>query len=217
MSTTTLQHVTYSTQLLSASNAKGAIECIASTFLAGEPMTKALQIREQDFYDFVEIFVNKAITDGLSIVTKDKETDRVVGCLVCQDFNADLPDGIEKVAESFAPIFSLLGHLDERYKARYQVNKGELYHLFMGGVVKEYAGQGIIHQMTRQGEILARAYGFKAAIGEATGPISQHVYLKHLGYKEIDAICYDDFLYEGAYIFKNVTDCKSCKLIYKAL
>jgi hypothetical protein len=217
MSSTILQHVTYSTHLLSTSHAQGAIECIASTFLGGEPMTRALKLKESDFYDFVEIFIHKAISEGLSIVAKDPDTDRIIGCLVCQDFNADLPEGIERVSESFAPIFSLLTHLDERYKARYGVNMGDLYHLFMGGVAKKYSGQGIIHQMTHQGEMLARSYGFKAAIGEATGPVSQHVYLNHLGYKEIDAVTYRDFVYQGTYVFKDVTSCTSCKLIYKVL
>jgi hypothetical protein len=217
MSTTTLQPITFNIHLLSDAHAKGAIECITSTFLSGEPMTRALNIKKQDFYDFVELFINKAIAEGLSIVAKTPDTNRIIGCLVCQDFNSDLPQGIERVAESFAPIFELLGHLDDRYKARHEVHSGEMYHLFMGGVDREFAGQGIIHQMTHQAEMLARSIGFTAAIGEATGPVSQHVYLNHLGYKVLDAICYQDFLFEGDYVFRSITECESCKLIYKAL
>jgi hypothetical protein len=87
----------------------------------------------------------------------------------------------------------------------------------MGGVLKGYGGQGIIHQMTQKAEELARKHGFIGAVGEVTGPISQHVYLNHLGYQEVDAVSYHAYTYEGEHIFRNVSACTSCKLIYKPL
>jgi len=149
-------------------------------------------------------------------VAKD-ETGRVVGCLICADFAGDLPDGLDTISPKFTPIFCLLGELDERYKEKYPVERGELYHLFMGGVLKAYASAGLIRQLTHAAEMLARHRGFRGAIGEATGPISQHVYLSYLGYREVMALSYAEFAFEGEKIFANITDCPSCKLIYKAL
>jgi ribosomal protein S18 acetylase RimI-like enzyme len=204
-------------EILTAKDYEGTVLCAASTFVAGEPMVSVLEIDNKDFLYFSEIFVKKAIADGLSVIAKDAVTGQVVGCMISEDFVTGPPQGIERVSPSLGPIFQMLGTLDERYKEHHPVKPGEIYHQFMLGVLGSYAGKGIGHQLTVESERLARNKGYKAIMCEVTGPVSQHIFLNQLGYKEVDAIAYHDFVYEGKQVFRDITACGSCKLIYKAL
>ncbi|MDO1447296.1 GNAT family N-acetyltransferase [Rhodocytophaga aerolata] len=204
-------------EILTEKDYEGTVLCAASTFVAGEPMVTVLDIAKKDFLYFSEIFVRKAIADGLSVIAKDAVTGQVVGCMISEDFVTDPPQGIELVAPSLGPIFHMLGTLDERYKEHHSVKQGEIYHQFMLGVLSTYAGKGIGHRLTIESERLAKAKRYKAIMCEVTGPVSQHIFLNQLGYKEVDAIAYHDFVYEGQHIFKHITACESCKLIYKAI
>jgi ribosomal protein S18 acetylase RimI-like enzyme len=134
---------------------------------------------------------------------------------VCEDFVTELPEGIENISSNFNPIIALLCELDDPFKIENNVVPGQYLHMFMGGVYKEYAGSGIASGMTQFIEGHAKSKGFKGAVGEVTGPISQHVYIKQLGYKEISAIDYSNFKFEGENIFQNINECKSCILIAK--
>jgi hypothetical protein len=207
-----MSHIRYS--ILKEKDFEGAAECISSTFSKGEPMTKALGIKKADFDYFAEVFIKKAVKDELSVVAKNSDG-KVIGCIVCEDFITDLPDGIEGISSSFDPIISMLGELDEKYKVENNITNGQLLHMFMGGVYKEYAGLGVAAGMTQFIEGYTKSKNFKGAIGEVTGPISQHVYINQLGYKEVSSISYKSFQFEGKYIFSDITDCESCKLIVK--
>ena len=50
---------------------------------------------------------------------------------------------------------------------------------------------------------MGRIRGFQEAVGEPTGPISQHS-LKALNYKRITGIGFDEFNYRGTILFKNL-------------
>ncbi|MDJ1479021.1 hypothetical protein QNI16_00920 [Cytophagaceae bacterium YF14B1] len=205
--------ITYS--VLTKDDVEGAVDCISSTFTYGEPMTKLLGISKKEFDHFAKLFVNKAVTDGLSIVAKDSISGEVIGCLVCEDFITELPEGIETISEKFFPIFGLLEELTNKFKSQNVVAQGELYHLFMGGVRKEFAGKGVIDELTLEAEKLAQSKNFKGAIGEATGPISQHVYVNRFGYQPLDIVEYKEFLFEDAPVFADIQDCEKCQLIIK--
>jgi hypothetical protein len=207
-----MSHIRYS--ILKPKDFEGATECISSTFSQGEPMTKSLGIKKSDFDYFAEVFIKKAVKDEVSVVAKDS-AGKVIGCIVCEDFITDLPEGSEKISSSFDPIIALLGELDEKYKVENNVQPGQLLHMFMGGVYKEYAGMGVALGMTQFIESHTKSKSFKGAIGEVTGPISQHVYINQLGYKDVSSISYKTFQFEGKRIFSNITECEGCKLIVK--
>jgi hypothetical protein len=203
-------------QVLTEENLKSAIECISNTFYFGEPMTKALNITLEEFKYFASIVLRKAVLDKLSVVALDNITGKVVGVLIAEDFMTEPPEGIETISPKFLPIFELLGNLDTRYKEKYPVHPGELYHIFMVGVYKKYAGLSL--PLTRTAEIIARSKGYVAAIGEATNPISYKIYTKRLGFKDVEGvkpITYAKFEYSGKQVFANISECASCQIIRK--
>jgi hypothetical protein len=211
-----LRDISY--QVLAEDDLQSAIECISSTFYFGEPITKALDITLEEFKYFAGILLRKAVLDKLSVVAKDNVKGIVVGVLIAEDFMTEPPANIETISPKFLPIFELLGTLDTRYKEKYPVQLGELYHIFMVGVYKEYPGLSL--PLTRTAEIIAREKGYIAAIGEATNPISYTIYTKRLGFKDVkgvEPITYGKFEYSGKQVFANISECANCQIIRKVL
>jgi len=202
---------------LSYRDIEEAVECIAKTFSLGEPMTSLLQITENEFRYFARIFIEKTAQEGLSVVARNAETGQFLGCIICEDYVTDLPEGIGMISPNFGPIVELLDTLGANYKADNNVAKGEIYHLFMGGVYPQYAGLNIAKTLTEHLENMARNKGYSKAIGEVTGPISQHVYIDKLGYSPVYDISYKDFIFEGNTVFEAINSCESCILIVKDL
>lgn len=203
-------------QILAEDTLESAIECISRSFQSREPMTKALGITLEEFKHCAKILLRKAVKDQLSLVATDNRTGKVIGALICEDFLTEPPEDIETVSPKFFPIFELLGGLDEAYKKKYLVKPGQLYHICMVGVDKEYAG--LSTRLTKIAEHMARKKGYIASIGEATGPISYKIYTQHLGFREIegiDRIYYKDFYHEGQPVFRHITECNSCRLLIK--
>ncbi len=200
--------------LIKPQDIDGVTKCLAATFMR-EPMTKVLGITLEEFNHFAYLFVQKAAQEGLSILARDPNSEEVIGCLVAEDFVTDPPAGIETVCEKFYPIFALLGGLDEAYKETNPVVPGQLYHIFMVGVQRAYAGSGVIHKLNMAAERLAQSKGYKGAIGEATGPISYGIYTKRQLFKEVHSIAYRDFRFDGKAVFASVSDCESCRLLVK--
>ncbi|MBD2387665.1 hypothetical protein [Cylindrospermum sp. FACHB-282] len=203
-------------QILTEGHLSSAIECLSSTFQSREPMTQALKITLEEFEYFAEILLQKAVNDQLSLVALDQINGKVVGVLIGEDFVTEPPERIKTVSSKFLPIFELLGSLDKAYKQQYPVESGQLYHIFMVGVYKEYAGLSV--RLIKIAESIAHKKGYVGSIGESTGHIAHQINTKRLGFKEVEGIApvyYDDFHYEGQRVFTEITECQSCRLVFK--
>lgn len=193
----------------------GAVKCVLNTFLRGEPMLNALGVKKDEFIHFVEIYVKKAISDGYSVVAL--ENDRVIGSIVSEDLLTEPPKGIEKCFEFMMPVFDVLSKLDEKYIEAKKPQKGEVYHMLLGSVYKEYAGNKVTVNMIKRADELAVEAGFKKNVVEATGNISAAIFAKDPNFKEFARINYLDFEFEGKKIFKNIKGGEACILFEKEL
>lgn len=200
-------------QILTENDLEAAIYCIESAFISGEPMFKALSLTTEQFRSGVAVICQRVLEQGLSVIAKDNQSGKVVGCAIGKDFMTDMLDGTEAVSPKLYPVFHLLEMLDENYKAQHSVQPGELLHFLLLGVIKPFTNQGIGRLLTLELHHLAQKHHYQGVILEATGPISQHIFLNRLNYQEIDAIYYREFEYEGQKVFSSITECESCQLL----
>lgn len=203
--------------VLKAEDLSGAVNCLAATFTSGEPIAKSLGITLEEFKVFAEVVGKKAVREELSIVARYEKTKEVLGCIICDDFVTDLPEDIDIISNKFAPVYQLLEQLDASYKQQYQVKNNEILHLFLLAVDREHRGKKIANSLVEASEKLGKLKGYKGAIAEATGPISQYIFIEKQNYDVIGAIKYQEFEFEGKRVFQNIEDCESCKLVYKKL
>lgn len=61
----------------------------------------------------------------------------------------------------------------------------------------------------------AKQLGFKYAVLEATGPISQHIAQNKFGYKLNNEIKYKDYLFNNEFVFQTIETNESCQLLVK--
>lgn len=199
------------------------IECVVNVFPISEPLTKSLEITQEEFYPFAEIICQKALEDRLSHVAKDIHTGEVIGFRIS---NYLFSNGDNEKNETnqeknykffkFQPIIFLLEQLEQKYLHNKILKRGQILHLFMLGVDARYRNRNIAKYLIKENIEYAKKQGFSIAICEATGTISQHNAFK-LGFTEIVSINYQDYEYQGMKVFANITSHQKCMLMEKIL
>ena len=204
-------------EVLNDQDVGAAIHCLTTTFLHGEPMTRNLGISPRTFQKLAEVICTKAALDGMSVLAKDSDTGAMVGCLMSEDFEGEQIDPPDSVPSDFAPLLTLMANLNDNYKQTYSPVSHELLHEFMMGVYPEYQGRKIGYHLVEAGNQLGRRKGFKGAIAEVPGQISQRIFIDQHHYQVVDAIKYKDFRFRGKRYFEGIVESDSCKLVYKDL
>ncbi len=176
---------------------------LAEAFSLYDPPAVAVGLTSPQVEALVTAFGPKAIAEKISVVARVASAEDLVGALLAEDFVTPPPDGLEDVAPSFAPIGALLGDLDSRYRASRTILPGSCVHIFMVGVADRASGQGIAQQLVTTCLANGRARGYRLAVTEATGSVSQHVFRK-LGFRDILAAPYKDFLFNGRRVFSSI-------------
>ncbi|MGL5060379.1 MAG: GNAT family N-acetyltransferase [Microcoleus sp.] len=195
------------------------ISCIVDVFSSSEPLAKVVGITQDEFYPFAKIICKKAVKDGLSHIAKDYSTGEVIGFIISEKLIQENNEQSNQIFDDFVkfiPILSLLAQLEEQYMSRLSIEEKEhTLHCFMVGVQASYRNQNIAKYLIDNNIKNAKKF-FLKAICEATGIISQHIFLQ-LGFKEIVAIEYQDYEYQGVKIFGNLAPHKKCILMEKIL
>jgi ribosomal protein S18 acetylase RimI-like enzyme len=195
-------------EVLSVSDVKDAVDCIAKTFVDKEPMVSCLGITLDEFRHFAELFITKAAEDGLSLAVKDN--DRLIAAVINEDLCGDPPAGIESVTPKMNPVMGVLENLDMQYLDENSCEYGEVFHIFMGGVLPEFEGKSIAANMVKESQELAIRKGFKKIVVEATGNTSRYIFERHPKFYEVSRIPYKTYTFEGQYVFSDIkggTDC----------
>ena len=202
-------------EVLEPHDAEEALKCSVSAVIAGEPTTKAVKGDQADFHYMMTVFAQVIVNEGLSIVAKDQQSHQIVGCAICKDFLAFPKQGFEQISQALLSSFSIFEKLEGDYKKEYSIKPGELFQLLILGVLEPFRLSNIGTQLVLEAERQAQKRHFKGITATLSSPISQHIFLNKLGYKEVSSILYQDFEYQGQKIFTSITECESCKLSIK--
>ncbi|AFZ23707.1 hypothetical protein Cylst_1420 [Cylindrospermum stagnale PCC 7417] len=206
-------------QLLAAPDLEATINCMAEAFPNSEPLTTALGITIDEFYPFAELVCIQAVEEGLSHIAKDANTGKVIGFRISEDLIQEESEENNTVINSlikFYPIISLLKDIKEAYLRDKIIQKGQVLHFIMVGVQKNYRNLNIAKNLITENLGLAEDKKFTTVICEATGKISQHNARK-LGFNEIVAIEYKDYLYQGLKVFEKIEPHAKCILMEKII
>lgn len=188
---------------------------LAESFSLGEPMAVATSLSDQDTQAIVNLFGAKAADEHLTIVAR-KAGGSLVGALLAQDFATAPPEGLEHVAQAFHPIGALLDTLDAEYRSTREILEGTHLHLFMIGVVPAFGGRKIAQNLLAASVNNGAAQGYRTAVTEATGALSQHIFRK-AGFVDRHVARYADFVFEGKHVFHSIKNPPGTVLMDRAL
>jgi ribosomal protein S18 acetylase RimI-like enzyme len=189
--------------LLEREDIPGMARVLAEVFSQHDPPAIAAGMSITDIEEIVGIFGPKALAEGLTIVARNSSGE-LVGAMLTEDFGTPPPCGFAGAPARFAPIVALLESLDDEYRRTHSVVPGSHLHLFMVGVSNSFNGAGIAQTMITVCLTNGAEHGYRLAITEATGPVSQHIFRK-LGFRELLTSSYRDFLHEGRHPFEPIT------------
>ena len=176
---------------------------IAEAFSRYDPASVAVAMPYADLVKFVEVFGQRAPGDGLTIIARAQPSNAFVGAMLTDDFADPPPDGVDGASERFPPIGAMLETLDEQYRRAHPVRSGEILHLFMLAVMAEFGARGIAQTLVRIACENGVRKGYRRAVTESTGRVSQQVFRK-LGFGERFRVNYREFEFEGRRVFASI-------------
>lgn len=148
-----------------------------------EPMIKALGFSRETFGEFILHYMEETGHAGLNVVAIDRETGKVIGALVSENFNPN--EEIPTFGGELAPLnvlYDFLIKLDAGFIEKAESNlerKVELndyVHLFLMGIKTEHSKRIIAADLIEFLAKISEEKGYKGIFAEATSPKSQSVF-----------------------------------------
>lgn len=200
----------------SATDSHEIIRLLATVFSDSEPPAVAMALSFEDMERFLRVIVPQIIADGLTTIARDNETGTLVGVCLTDDFMSPPSIDLDGICEKFLPIFSMLEKLDNQFRAGNAISRGEYLHLFMLAVDREFAGCGIGYGLVQACVDNGLQKGYRVALTEATGRVSQHIFRK-LGFADRFSVSYEDFVYDDENVFASIREHDSAILMDRVL
>lgn len=158
-----------------------------------------------DLKQFLLLIGPAILNQGLTVIARESATRALAGVMLTEDFAAPPALDLTQISPKFRPIFAMLEHLDEQFRNEAHYRPGECLHLFMLATSPQFAGQGVGREVVEACLANGIRKGYTAAVTEATGVVSQHIF-RRCGFVERVSIAYRDFLHKGQRVFASIRD-----------
>lgn len=189
---------------------------LAEAFSRDDPPAVAMGISAGEFEACVRLFCPGAAAEGLTVIARSAATGEMAGAFLAADFTAPPPPGIENVSEKFLPMFTLLDQLDADYQRDKTIEPGSYLHLLLLGVTRRFTGRKVAQNLVTACEEIGRRKGYRVAVTEASGSVSQHIFRKR-GYAGRLQISYQEYRYEGKPVYAAIEGHSGMILMDKVL
>jgi ribosomal protein S18 acetylase RimI-like enzyme len=196
--------------LLEATDEPEMVQVLAEAFSRHDPLAIALGLSVSDVAQIVEAFAPKMLKEELTIVARDAGGE-MAGVMFTDDFGTPSPD-VGALPEEFDAIGMLLDRLDLPYRETHEVVPGSHLHLLMVGVSDGATRRGVAQALIRVCLDHGSKRGYRWAIAEATGVVSQHIFRK-LGFNELDVVPYREFEVDGQRVFATIAEHRGAVLM----
>jgi ribosomal protein S18 acetylase RimI-like enzyme len=189
---------------------------LARVFSESEPPAVAMDLSFHDFEQFLQFLVPAIIPDGLTVLSRKVDAGALAGVLFTEDFATPPALDLSRISPKFLPILSMLDSLDEQFRKGRTISPGEYLHLFMLAVDVSCAGQGIGQGLIQACIDNGSRKGYRTALTEATGKVSQHMFRKN-GFADRFRVSYGNFTYENRAVFAAIREHEEAILMDRSL
>jgi GNAT superfamily N-acetyltransferase len=198
------------------SDSDAIVHLLAMAFSESEPPAVAMGLSFHDMEYFLRLVVPGIVEYGLTAVARDKDRGTLAGVCLTDDFAKPPALDLTAISPKFLPIFSMLEELDKEFWKGRSVSAGECLHLFMLAVNADYVGRGIAQGLIQVCVDNGILKGYRLAITEATGNVSQHVFRKS-GFADQISVAYSDFVYQRRFVFAAIVEHQRAILMDRVL
>ncbi|WP_319545935.1 hypothetical protein [Ruegeria conchae] len=201
-------HASFHLKTLDDNDLDQSFALATQVFVDGSTLHRALNIQLNEYRDYLWPSFKAMVSEGLSVVSVDSTTYKILGCLIITEFShVNAPSG-EKTTP-FAPLSALTSELVSRYSRKRDLRRGEAVLVDIGAVALEASGKGIYKAMRKRANQVAHDHGFRFVLGELSSSATQRVVLTRMGHRKIAEVRFSDFEYEGSRPFASISDPES--------
>lgn len=155
------------------------VDYVFNDFFPRESLALSSGLMEQLNDDF-RVFIEKWLSEGISLITIDSSTDQIVG--ICLNYVLDESSGFptdQSDTDEIQPldrIISFLNHLEEGYDAKEKFGNQTGMELLFLGTKEGYSGRGIARNLAEKAMELARTKQIGFIQCNPTAGATRHIF-----------------------------------------
>ncbi len=189
--------------LIEPAEVEDTADLLANVFSGFDPLAVTLGLSSDEMRELIVPYCQRAPGEALTVIAQHQPSGKLIGAMLTDDFASPPPVNPKHLSHNFEPIAHLLEELDDKYRRTEKVMRGGILHLFMLGVATDFGGEGIASRLVQHTIENGKRKGYKKAVAEATGLVSQHIFRNH-GFVERSRIAYKEFMYRGRPVFNSI-------------
>lgn len=203
---------------LTASLLEATRPLLVEAFSLREPMAVALGAEPSDLAPFAQALLARCTSEPMSFVAVEKSTGRVVGfCLGHDHAGAALAFDAKRESPRVAPLFALLGELQDRYVAEGRPNAGQVFEIAATGAATDVDGYAVARALEQRVFAEAKAQGFERAMTLCTNAVTRYLAEAEQGMRIVQEMKYESFEHEGRAVFAPAAKHRGVALLEKRL
>jgi GNAT superfamily N-acetyltransferase len=145
----------------------------------------------------------------MGVVSVNEATDAVEGVMISEDFRTPPPAEYDALPSDWKPVKAAFRALHDGFRAEYDrpVVPGAVMHcLYFTSVRPAAQKQGVMKSLWDESLRVARDYGFRKVVAEASTEDVRHVLEDKLAFRKVYEVPYDKWKFEGYPIFKELKE-----------
>lgn len=197
-------------EILTLNDKEEAKSLVALSFM-DEPFAKLISTHIQhvnltDFHEFMSLYIEEVSTNNLSVIAKDKITNKIIGVCFNMDYtylDDKFEDGDSNKENVFEPVFVFIGAAGEEVKKTFPqlALKKAAIDIWQLALHPEWRGKKIANELVRFSIKLIKESEFKYAVCEATSFFTRKIMEK----SEFECVYKRDvrtWEYNGKFVFE---------------
>jgi len=193
-----------------------AFTLACEVFVEASVLHTAVGISVEEYQRYMDASFKAMISQGLSLVAVDTDTNKVIGCLIACDYLTQ-GQATTTVPKKLKPVNAILANLDNLYRKNQRLQAGDCMLVDMAVVTPDARKLGIYSELRKAAHRLGREAGFTRVVGELSSAATQRLCVDRLNHKVCAEIEYASFEYEGQTPFSSISTPKSILLTEGAL
>jgi ribosomal protein S18 acetylase RimI-like enzyme len=196
---------------------KETAKLVVREFNAREPIAQLNASNSDDFYEYILGVCRKCADEGLGFIARDTLSNKIIGAALSADLayavNAEPPEDDEDVN----PVATLVSSLNSLHFTNGELAENTYLNIKFIAADANFKGKGVVMDLISACIEEGKARGFKYAQAEATGNVSQYIFMNKFGFEEKAIIKYSEFEFDGGTPFSSITEHEGIKLLIKSI
>ncbi|WP_027857355.1 GNAT family N-acetyltransferase [Marinobacterium jannaschii] len=204
-------------QKIDKNSAEEAANLVVAVFNEREPLAHLNSSDPKEFAEYILYLSHKCAEESLGFVARDVNSNKIIGAILSSDLSETVNSEGSNSEVHNNPIAALIDSLNSAYFTRGELEENTYLNIKFIATDSNFKGKGVVMELISTCIKEAKVKGFKYAQAEATGNISQHIFINKLGFDEKASIKYSEFDVDGEKPFSSITEHEGIKLLIKSI